>query len=341
MNGGAHITPSTRHRARTRAAARDQDREATLAAVADAARRGLLRGRKHLPAWLLYDDRGSALFEEITRLPEYYLTRTERAILVRHAAAMVDAAGGPLEIVELGAGSASKTRVLLQATLERQPRVRYVPVDVSSAALEQAREALRGVRGLDVQPALARYPDELGFLRQGTGARRLIVFLGSNIGNYDGPAAHQLLAGVRRHLRAGDALLIGADRRKSPSILLPAYDDAAGVTARFSKNLLTRLNRDLGGDFEPGRFQHVVRWNDRASRVELYLESAAAQRVTLAALGAKIDFAPRERIHTESSYKRTDAAMRRILARAGFTPEAAWMDERRWFGLTLARVAGE
>jgi dimethylhistidine N-methyltransferase len=308
-------------------------------AVEDAARRGLLRARhKSLPAWLLYDDAGSALFEEITRLPEYYLTRTERGILHHHGGAMIEAAGPPLEIVELGAGSATKTRLLLAAALAGQPRLRYVPVDVSRAALAQASAALRDLRGLDVRPAQARYPEELGFLRHDGTARRLVVFLGSNIGNYDARSAHELLVGVRRHLRPGDALLVGADRRKSPSILLPAYDDAAGVTARFSKNLLLRLNRDLGADFAPSLFHHVVRWNARASRVELYLESAAAQRVTIAALGATIDVGVRERLHVESSYKRTDAAMRRILERAGFAPERSWTDARRWFGLTLARV---
>jgi dimethylhistidine N-methyltransferase len=251
---------------------------------------------------------------------------------------MIDAAGSPLEIVELGAGSAMKTRLLLEAALERQPRLRYVPVDVSRAALAQAAAALRDLRGLDVRPVAARYPEELGFLRQDGTTRRMVVFLGSNIGNYDARAAHELLTGVRRHLNPGDALLVGADRHKSPKVLIPAYDDAAGVTARFSKNLLLRLNRDLGADFAPSLFHHVVRWNARASRVELYLESAVAQRVTIAALGATISLAAHERLHVESSYKRTDAAMRRILARAGFAPERAWTDARRWFGLTLARV---
>lgn len=309
----------------------------TSVAVAEAARRGLLRARKRLPPWLFYDDAGSALFEEITRLPEYYLTRTERAILVRDAGAMVAAAGGPLEVIELGAGSASKTRLLLQAALARQPRVRYVAVDVSRAAIAQASAELRGLRRLEVQPVVARYPEELGFLRP-TAYRRLVLFLGSNIGNHDGRAALALLAGVRRRLSPGDALLIGADRRKSPAILHPAYDDAAGITARFNRNVLVRLNRELGANFVPERFLHVVRWNDRLSRVELYLQSALAQQVTIAALGATVDFAARERIHTESSYKLTESSLRQLLMRAGFAPETSWTDEQRWFGLTLARV---
>jgi dimethylhistidine N-methyltransferase len=310
----------------------------TREAVAAAAREGLLRAHKRLPSWLFYDDAGSALFEEITRLPEYYPTRTERGILASDAGAMVDAAGPPLEIVELGAGSASKTRLLLDAALERQARLRYVPVDVSRAALADAADGLRGVGRLEVHPVTARYPDELGFLHGAARGRRLVLFLGSNVGNFDARSAVRLLSGVRRHLAPGDALLVGADCRKSARILLPAYDDAAGVTARFNKNVLVRLNRDLGATFRPELFRHVARWNDRASRVELYLESAVKQSVPVAALQAKVPFAAGERIFTESSFKRTPAQTRQLLARAGFAPETTWFDPRRWFGLTLARV---
>jgi dimethylhistidine N-methyltransferase len=323
---------------RSRAARQLGDAVLADEGVAAAARLGLLRARKSLPPWLLYDDAGSALFEEITRLPEYYLTRTERAILRDHAGEMVDAAGPPLAVVELGAGSAGKTRLLLEAALARQTRVRYVPVDVSRAALAQAALALRGLRGLELRPVIARYPEELGFLDRAGGCRRLVLSLGSNIGNYDPEGAITLLAAVRRRLAPGDALLVGADRRKSAAMLEPAYDDAAGVTARFSKNVLARLNRELGANFELQRFRHVARWNERASRVELYLESTVAQRVAIPALGATVPFAAGERIHTESSYKLTEARLGRILARAGFAPEATWTDERRWFGLTLARV---
>jgi L-histidine N-alpha-methyltransferase len=309
----------------------------SFAAVAAAVRTGLLRGRKSLPPWLLYDERGSALFEDITGLPEYYLTRTERSILAEHAAAMIEAAGPPLEVVELGAGSATKTCLLLEALLGRQPRVRYRPVDVSPAALLQAGAELRRFRRLDVRPVVARYPEELGFLR-GAEGRRLVLFLGSNIGNYDLPAARNLLAGVRRHLAPGDALLMGADLRKAPRWLVPAYDDAAGVTARFNKNVLARLNRELGARFDLDRFRHVVAWNPAGSRMELYLESAVAHEVRIEALGLEVDFAARERIHTESSYKLTVGRVRQLLRESGFRPEASWYDERRWFGVHLARV---
>jgi L-histidine N-alpha-methyltransferase len=307
-------------------------------AIGAAVRAGLSRARKRLPPWLFYDDEGSALFEEITRLPEYYLTRTERAILTAHADAMIEAAGCPREVIELGAGSASKTRVLLAALGRRQLRVRYVPVDVSPAALVQATMRLRDLRLVEVQPIVARYPEELGFLRRRADGRRLVLFLGSNIGNYDPPHAVELLAAVRRHLAPGDGFLMGVDRRKSPALLLPAYDDAARVTARFNKNVLVRLNRVLGAHFDLDRFRHVAKWNARASRVEMHLESAVAQTVVIDALGMRVELAARERIHTESSYKLTDAGVRQLFARCGFVPEASWTDERGLFGVHLGRV---
>jgi dimethylhistidine N-methyltransferase len=313
--------------------------EATVDAISAAARAGLLRRRKSLPPWLFYDARGSALFEEITALPEYYLTRTERAILVRRAQAIVDAAGPPLEVVELGAGSAAKTELLLQALLQQQPRVTYVPLDVSPAALTSARARLRRLRRLTVQPILARYPEALDLLPRPEGQRRLVLFLGSNIGNYDPPDARALLTAVGQSLRPGDALILGADLRKPARLLLPAYDDAQGVTARFNKNVLTRLNRELGADFDLDSFNHVAVWNARRSRVEMHLESTRAQRVTVRALAAEVKFSRAERIHTESSYKLTPVRIRQLLAHAGFRVESSWHDPRRWFGLFLGRRA--
>jgi L-histidine N-alpha-methyltransferase len=310
----------------------------TFEAVSAAVRAGLLGRRKSLPPWLFYDARGSALFEEITALPEYYLTRTERAILVREAQAIVSAAGPPLEVVELGAGSAAKTEILLEALLAHQPRVTYLPLDVSPAALVSARARLRRLRRVTVKPILGRYPEALELPRPPEGQRRLVLFLGSNVGNYDPPAAQELLAAVARALRPGDALLMGADHRKPADVLLPAYDDAQGVTAQFNKNVLARLNRELGADFDLDSFRHVAVWNGRRSRVEMHLESARDQRVTLRALAAVVTFSRGERIHTESSYKLTPVRLRRLLGGAGFRPEAAWTDPRRWFGLYLGRA---
>ncbi len=271
---------------------------ATVRAVADAVREGLLRPRMRLPPWLLYDVQGSALFEDITALPEYYLTRTERGILARHAGEIIEAAGAPPTVIELGAGTASKTRLVLAALLDRQARVTFTPVDVSAAALSLAQSELTRFRRLTVRPVVARYPEELGFLDAPAG-QRLLLFLGSNLGNYDPPSARKLLRAIRRRLLPGDAFLIGADLRKAESILLPAYDDAQGVTARFNKNVLVRINRDVGATFDVDRFEHVVRWNRAASRIELYLASVGAQNVSLGTVGAEIHFAPGQRIHTE------------------------------------------
>lgn len=309
----------------------------TLRAVAAAVADGLLRRRKRLPPWLLYDQQGSALFEEITALPEYYLTRTERAIFQAHAPDMIRAAGTPLSVIELGAGSASKTRLLLQALIAQQPRGDYMPVDVSPAALAEAARQLRDIPRLDVRPVVARYPDELGFLR-GVAGRRLVLFLGSNIGNYDPRAGRALLSAVRRHLAPGDALLIGTDLRKSGRYLVPAYDDARGVTARFIKNVLVRLNQQLGATFDVDRFHHVALWNPLASRMEMYLESLIPQRVRIAALDLTVSFAAGERIHTEFSYKFTQTMVRELLRAAGFRLESTWRDPRRWFAVHLARV---
>ncbi len=310
---------------------------ASVRAVADAVREGLLRPRMRLPPWLLYDAQGSALFEDITELPEYYLTRTERGILASHADEIIEAAGVPPNVIELGAGTASKTQLVLSALLDRQARVVYTPVDVSAAALSLAQSKLRQFRRLTVRPVVARYPEELGFLAAPSG-RRLLLFLGSNIGNYDPPSARKLLRAVRRHLLPGDAFLIGTDLRKAGSVLVPAYDDAQGVTAQFNKNVLVRINRDLGATFDVDRFEHVVRWNRAASRIELYLASVGAQNVWLGTAGAELHFAPGRRIHTESSYKFTRAMIARLLVDAGFRLERTWNDERRWFGLHLARV---
>jgi len=305
--------------------------------VAAAAAEGLLRPDKQLPAWLLYDAQGSALFEEITALPEYYPTRTERAILSAHAGEMIAAAGTPLAVAELGAGTASKTQLLLAALLERQARAAYVPIDVSRSALAVAEATLSRTPGLSVHPVVGRYPQDLGVLDAIPG-RRLLLFLGSNLGNYDPAAAGELLWAVRARLRPDDTFLVGTDLRKAGEILVPAYDDAAGVTARFNKNVLVRLNRELSARFDPDSFRHLVRWNAAQSRIELYLQSEGEQQVWIGALGTVVRFAAGERIHTESSYKFTNVALRALFAGAGFRWERSWFDERRWFAVHLLRV---
>jgi L-histidine Nalpha-methyltransferase len=298
---------------------------------------GLRASPKRLPPWLLYDDAGSALFEEITSLPEYYLTRTERAILGANAQPILQAAGDPAVMVELGAGSASKTRVLLQAWLALQPRARYVPVDVSPSLQQVAADLRAELPGLSVSPVSARYPEQLSFLLR-LPRPRLVLFLGSSIGNYDRADALALLTALRASLSPGDGLLLGTDLVKPETVLVPAYDDRAGVTARFNKNLLHRLNRELGASFDPDDFAHHVRWNAEHCRLELYLRSLTDQLVTIDRLGLTVRFARGELLHTENSHKFTVPGIRALLDEGGFDLETTWSDRRRWFALHLARV---
>ena len=309
-----------------------------LPAIAAEVARGLRRSPRSLPPWLFYDERGSELFEQITRLPEYYLTRTERAILQENADEICRLAGTNLTVVELGAGTADKTRILLARLLRRQLKLRYVPVDVSRGALEAAEQRLRAeLPSLDVHTIVADYT--LDAIRPGEAlGRKLVLYLGSSIGNFEPEAAEALLSRVHAWLQPGDALLLGADRVKPESVLLPAYNDAQGVTAAFNKNILARINRELAADFDLASFCHIAEWNAAASRIEIYLESTRRQQVHIGLLGMTATFAAGERLHTENSYKYTDAAIRRMLAAAGFALECTFSDAQQWFGVHLARV---
>ena len=316
-------------------------------AQAAAVLEGLSARQKHLPPWLFYDEAGSRLFEEITQLPEYYLTAREHAIFSRYAAEMLEATAGPsasdcndrpLSVVELGAGSASKTLVLLQALAERQGGGTYLPVDVSAAALEWARKNVRAaLPAIEVQPICAEITQEKR-LELPQDGRRLALYIGSSIGNYDPEEAVELLEWLHAQLQPGDALLLGTDMVKETAPLLAAYNDAAGVTARFNKNMLTRLNRELGANFSLDAFDHRAVWNASASRMEMHLDSRRSQIVRVAALDREFRFKRGESIHTESSYKFTPNAVEEILMESGFSREQSWYDEDRWFGVHLARV---
>ena len=310
-------------------------------AVHDAVRAGLGRAAKSLPPWLFYDSEGSRLFELITELPEYYLTRAERELFERHADEIIAVAAGdgpPLHIVELGAGTATKSQILLRAAVARQGRCLYVPVDVSHTALESAVERLeREEPAVEVRPLAAHHAEATRRLRH-IPARRLVLFIGSSIGNFDDQEAIELLSSVRDGLTPGDALLLGADRKKSPARLLPAYDDSRGVTAAFNKNVLGRINRDLGGEFDLDAFRHVALWNEGLSRIEMHLESVREQVVRVRALGASFAFARGERIHTESSHKYEDEHIDRLLAAARFARERSFTDGEGAFGVHVARA---
>jgi dimethylhistidine N-methyltransferase len=318
--------------------------------LATAVRDGLTARPKRLPPWLFYDEAGSRLFEEITERPEYYPTRTERAILAAHAQRIVALAAQPthfrpagnnpprLRITELGAGSADKTRLLLAAAVARQGMAVYEPVDVSPSALDAARERIeREIAGVAVFPRVMDYTYE--FDLSPTGDRRLVLYIGSSIGNFDPWQAAELLSGVRSGLKSGDGFLLGVDLVKNQATLLAAYDDVAGVTADFNLNLLTRLNRELGADFDLDSFEHRAIWNAPESRIEMHLESRIAQRVWLDALDLAVDFAAGETIHTENSYKYRPGQAETMLTAAGFAPVETWTDAQGWFAVCLGRVA--
>jgi L-histidine N-alpha-methyltransferase len=312
---------------------------AARASIADDVRRGLTAHPKTLPPYLFYDDAGSRLYERITELPEYYLTRAERGLLSSHARDIVQRVrrrDESLAVLELGAGSASKTETLLRAILEEQAGCVYVPIDVSRSALAAARrrlhDALPSVQVRAVPETYDRALRALGDLP----APRLVLFLGSSVGNMVDGEASALLRNVRRALPGETWLLIGTDLRKSPEVLRAAYDDSAGVTAAFNQNLLVRINRELGGDFELDGFRHVARWSSLESRVEMHLESVRAQEVAVTALDLRIQFDPGETIHTESSAKYDLPRVERLLAEGGFALDATYSDRELGFAIHLA-----
>lgn len=298
---------------------------------------GLSASPKKLPPKLFYDAHGSHLFEEITELPEYYLTRTERSIFQDHAGAIVEQAGSNLTLIELGAGSASKTRILVETLARRQLRVGFYPVDVSSSALKAAVSSLNGhIRNLHVHPIVADYSKHLPLLQ--VPGRKLVLFIGSTIGNFEPEEAEQFLMRVHSSLAPGDALLVGFDMVKPARLLRAAYNDARGVTAQFNKNVLLRINRELGGQFDPDAFQHVAFWNPRGSRIEMHLESRKNQRVWIRDLDKTFQFAMGERVHTENSYKFTAKSIAGMMRKGGFRVEKSWTDRNRWFSVVMGRV---
>jgi L-histidine N-alpha-methyltransferase len=300
---------------------------------------GLTDRPKTLSPWLFYDQQGSQLFEEITELPEYYVTRTERQILADHADEIVIAAAGgrDLSMIELGAGTATKTGLLLNAAVGLQGSVIYYPIDVSETALQEARTRLEAeLPEVIVEPIVADYTEGMRQNSASHPGRKLVLYIGSSIGNFSPADALEVLRGVRAQLLPGDCLLLGTDMVKDVDTLLAAYDDAAGVTARFNKNILFRINRELDANFNPKLFRHRARWNEEHSRIEMHLESLLAQKISLRALDTEVRFALGETIHTENSYKFTDERAAALLTRAGFRLRQQWSDPNHWFTVYLA-----
>ena len=301
---------------------------------------GLTATPKTLPPKWFYDAEGSALFEKITELPEYYPTRAEQAIL-RFAAADIAALSGARVLVELGSGSSEKTRLLLDALRDRGTLRAYVPVDVSDSALAAAGDALAvEYPGLDVHAVVSDFEEHLG-LPSGPDASgpRLVAFLGSTIGNMMPAQRAAFLARVRAQLRPGDAFLLGTDLVKDPEVLHAAYDDAAGVTAAFNKNVLAVLNARLGANFDLSSFDHVALWDPAQEWIEMRLRSDERQIVTLPAIGLTVPFAEGEEMRTEVSAKFRPDGVAAELAAAGFTMEHWWTDTGAQFGLSLSAPA--
>ena len=308
--------------------------DATIAdALAADVHAGLTRSPKELPPKWFYDDRGSQLFDEITRLPEYYPTRAERSILMARAVEIADVTGADT-LVELGSGTSEKTRLLLGALAEAGTLRRFVPFDVSEATLRTAAQAVREEYGVTVHAVVGDFERHLAALPDG--GVRLVAFLGSTIGNLAPAPRAAFLADVAGRLRPGDTLLLGTDLVKAVDRLEAAYDDAAGVTAEFNRNVLRVINRALSADFVPERFDHVARWDPVASWVEMRLRARGAQRVRVADLDLTVGFADGEELRTEISAKFTPDQVERELARAGFALQRWWTDPAGDFGVSLA-----
>ncbi len=304
--------------------------------LADAVREGLTQPIKSLPCRFLYNDEGSQLFEQICELPEYYLTRAEREVLTNRAGEIAALFPEPTTLAELGSGSSSKTRLLIDAFLERRSTLLYVPVDISRGILEEsALELLAAYEALEVLAIAGEYTQGLRRLRHQGDHRKLIVWLGSNVGNLEREAAAQFLQDVREVMSPADRMLVGIDLRKEAAVLEPAYDDAQGVTARFSLNLLQRINDELGGKFELESFVHRAVYEEGPGRVKIDLVSQRDQTVDISYLDLQVHFARGEGIHTESAYKYSRAEIDALAASAGLRVDHQWFDAAKRFSLLL------
>jgi L-histidine Nalpha-methyltransferase len=304
-------------------------------------RAGLTReGQKELPSKYLYDDVGSALFEVISHLPEYGLTRADERLLRRYAREIVDRVTGPVAVAELGSGSGRKTRWLLEAFGRRQ-QTSYYPVEISHSALVMCERELSDIDAISIVGFEREYLDgllEVAAYRK-TGEHLLVLFLGSTIGNFDRMAGMKFLSQVRRILQPGDSLLLGTDLEKSSSELIRAYDDELGVTAAFNLNLLARINRELGADFDLAEFEHVAKINEDARSVEMHLRSKRRQTVRVRAAGVVVEFQEDETIWTESSHKYSLDDVCETARSAGFRCEVQWVDEQWPFAENLLVAA--
>jgi dimethylhistidine N-methyltransferase len=294
----------------------------------------LARRPRSIPCRFFYDAKGSELFEEITKLDEYYPTRTETVLLEAYGEEIAALAGSGRVLIEFGSGSSRKTSLLLSALADVPA---YIPIDIAAESLREAAEWLSGQHdGLTIVPLIADFTTTRVLPAEARRKKRLGFFSGSTIGNMTHDEARAFLNNAARLLGAGSAFLIGVDLKKPVSILLPAYDDAKGITAAFNLNLLTRINRELDGTFELSRFTHEAIYNEEAGRIEIYLRSLAEQIVRIR--GRAFAFAAGERIHTENSHKYTVAEFQALAGASGWRPVKAWTDEDNLFSLHLLRL---
>ena len=306
---------------------------------ADAVRHGLSQPQKELPSRFFYDACGSELFERITELPEYYLTRCEQSILEANANEIVASLGDELEFVEFGSGSSKKTRLLIEAALENQGSLHYTTIDISAEfGRQSALNLLRAYPRLEVTAIAAEYFEGVQIVPESENPR-MFLFLGSNIGNFEEAEAMSFLKAVRNEMQPADGFLVGIDLDKDPAVVKAAYNDSLGITAEFNKNVLARINRELGGHFVLSRFIHQAPYIRERGRVEMRLVSDIDQDVEIEKLGMNVHFKQGEYIHTENSRKFKLAEFNRLAHKTGFEIQNSWFDPLGWFGLFLLRCA--
>ncbi|MFP3981708.1 MAG: L-histidine N(alpha)-methyltransferase [Desulfobacterales bacterium] len=321
--------------------AEDQSQAAFLRRFARDVLHGLSMPRKRLPCKYLYDDAGSRLFSQIMNLAEYYPARCELEIFQTHKAALANLFGGPpLNLVELGAGDGTKTRALIEQMRTKKTDFTYVPIDISRAAIDCVSDRFsRWFPGLRTRGITADYLAGLKWLSGQNHCRNIVLFLGSSIGNFSAPGREAFLKNLRGVINNGDCVLIGFDLAKDIDVMRRAYNDSQGVTAAFNKNILTRINRELEANFDPGRFRFYSTWDVNARAVQSYLISTCEQRVHIRRLSRSFDFSAWEAIHTESSHKFTRHQIREMAARNGFAAESEFTDSAGYFTDCLWRAA--
>ncbi len=314
------------------------DTESFARSFAEDVDSGLSASSKHVPSVYFYDYRGSLLFEEICCLPEYYLTRVEAEILETFSQEIISYMPANSLLVELGSGSCMKTRYVIEELIKQRDSVTYSPIDVSQRMLTQsAMSLLERYDNLEIIPVAAEYQEGFSYLDTHTDEPKLVIWLGSSIGNFESADAVAFLKGISKSLAPDDLFLIGFDLVKDKAILEKAYNDSRGVTAKFNLNLLARINRELGGEFDLGLFSHQATYNTDKNRIEMYLVSKCEQDVYIAELDRSYHFDKGERIHTENSHKYSPKAIKALGDQVGLRTVRQWFDARAYFNLTLFR----